>query len=879
MAYPHACSRCRHLPQTRFVIRAVLLLYTLAMVAVLSYLHFAFVGQPSELAALIARAASEAKQGGGFHILEVTMTEPSTGVAFELPNGTRAVWEAPDSAGAADGGPASWQQHHSAGVEWTLRAAQGLFGGPVWSLLSGQSLPGSQAVIRWPGGLLNDASTAQRTHTEARSPGREGETAPVTSAQASGASARAQAVQSPSAAAALDWGNAATTDAGPADTAAAGAGPKNSAGASPGQSASPAASQPGAAELTGRLLWAAVDHASPAAREVLRLVSGDWWWVAHGARAVVSSLQEREPRRALPASSLPGPTPGVQSQPLSFQIAHRRGVLYIADDNDVAATAARRGAACDAANASADGRCPDLPPHSRAGADWLRTARLLVPENFRALGSPAARTLLQLGGGQDVPFIVAAFDAFNGSGFVRAVRRRHVFALSKGHDVAVVRQSVASWMLFKFGTLCSALFVVSAATGLTSFVFNETQRRMVRFTLALGHAVQRRRPVLRLVIAHSVESLVFVPIMIGLLFFMFEFFGDKLLAFLVFMALWACEVFAVVACRTVQSVRVFPVTALLCLTWLMVYVLVFPFGLHHLALACVFSALTCSAYHQWTSFELPALEHGRLSEATPRETIVVSPAQGLTTDLIRNLQRGSAVLDAGLGIGGGRLPMQEVIAGMTVRQPPAVARQFPAARPLAPAGQHMQAEQEVVRQAGPVAVAAGSAAVADIGSHNTGVAAAPGSDIAQQLQQRPRRSSTAPPPASLRPQRPSAPRTHASSHAPAPQPAAAAAVATTAAPAAGTAGLQHSASSARMPGSQSPAPPGNPSALARAAAAAAVGAAPVRDVAAEAGIEDDGPPLRRRRPVRAVSEASASAAHASAVSALGSLLDTTTASS
>ena len=72
------------------------------MVAVLSYLHFAFVSEPSALAGLIARAASEAERGGGFHILEVTMTEASSGVAFELPNGTRTVWEAPDTAPAAD---------------------------------------------------------------------------------------------------------------------------------------------------------------------------------------------------------------------------------------------------------------------------------------------------------------------------------------------------------------------------------------------------------------------------------------------------------------------------------------------------------------------------------------------------------------------------------------------------------------------------------------------------------------------------------------------------------------------------------------------------------------------------------------------------------
>ncbi|KAA0175066.1 hypothetical protein FNF27_03364 [Cafeteria roenbergensis] len=711
-------------PSTRFVIRAALLLYTLAMVAVLSYLHFAFVSEPSALAGLIARAASEAERGGGFHILEVTMTEASSGVAFELPNGTRTVWEAPDTALAADSDPASWQQHHGAPVEWMLRAAQGLFGGP---------------------------------------------------------SAAPPADGDPPAAGARD----------------------------------PAAAQADAFELATRLLWAAVDQASPAAREVLRLLAGDWWWAARGAQAVASSLQGRAPARPWPVASAPEQAHAVQSQPLSFQIAHRRGVLYIADDNDVAAGLARRGG-CNGSSATGAGAprgaCPGQSPHARAGAEWLRTARLLVPENYRAFGSPAARTLLRLGGGQDVPFIVAAFDAFNGSGFVRAVRRRHVFALSKGHDVAVVRQSVSSWLLFKFGTLCSALFVVSAATGLTSFVFNETQRRMVRFTLALGHAVQRRRPVLRLVIAHSVESLVFVPIMIGLLFFMFEFFGDKLLAFLVFMALWACEVFAVVACRTVQSVRVFPVTALLCLTWLMVYVLVFPFGLHHLALACVFSALTCSAYHQWTSFELPALEHGRLSEATPRETIVVSPAQGLTADLIRNLQRGSAVLDAGLGIGGGRLPMQEVIAGMAVGQPAV----------------HL-------RQAQPDSVARGAAAAFE-------AVAAPAATPA------------------------------AATAAEAAAAAAAAAAAVRHGPS-GAGSLRSIAGSGRASGlsALSSAPP---SPLARGAAADRSGQPLVRDVAAETGIEDDDQPVRRRRPVRAASEASASAAHTSAISALGSLLDT-----
>lgn len=77
-----------------------------------------------------------------------------------------------------------------------------------------------------------------------------------------------------------------------------------------------------------------------------------------------------------------------------------------------------------------------------------------------------------------------------------------------------------------------------------------------------------------LVFTHVVESLVFVPIMVGakarelryslcaavthnnnitvtalqlgVLFFMFEFFGDQLLAFLTLIALWLCEVFSTI---------------------------------------------------------------------------------------------------------------------------------------------------------------------------------------------------------------------------------------------------------------------------------------------------------------------------------------------
>lgn len=296
----------------------------------------------------------------------------------------------------------------------------------------------------------------------------------------------------------------------------------------------------------------------------------------------------------------------------------------------------------------------------------LRRAHVVIAADHECLGPPHARWMLAMSLGSDVPIVRALHTAFEGRGYVRSLATGKIYTLSHGSDVANFRRDPASWLLFKFGTVCSALFLVLTATALTSFVLHETQRRVVRFTLALGSAVRSRRPVFRLVCAHSIESMVFVPIMIGVLFFLFEFFSDKLLAFLVFMAVWACEIYAVVACRTEQTIRVFPVVVLLTMTWLNVYHLSYPHGLHYLAIATVFAALQCSAFHQWTSFELPALHLGHLTEAFPRQILTISPAQGLTESAIQQIRRGSVGLAAGVGFGNGPLPVHATtLAAMT----------------------------------------------------------------------------------------------------------------------------------------------------------------------------------------------------------------------
>jgi hypothetical protein len=65
-------------------------------------------------------------------------------------------------------------------------------------------------------------------------------------------------------------------------------------------------------------------------------------------------------------------------------------------------------------------------------------------------------------------------------------------------------------------------------------------------------------PVGRLIILHLMESVGFVPVAVGVLFFLFEFLNDQLLASSVLLSAWVCEMYTVVSVRTRISMRFFP---------------------------------------------------------------------------------------------------------------------------------------------------------------------------------------------------------------------------------------------------------------------------------------------------------------------------------
>ena len=99
----------------------------------------------------------------------------------------------------------------------------------------------------------------------------------------------------------------------------------------------------------------------------------------------------------------------------------------------------------------------------------------------------------------------------------------------------------------KVNVLIKTTFAFFFSTTLISFTLRETQERMLEFTRELTRRVSIQLPLVDLVVFHLIHNVVFVPIMVGMLFFLIEFYsGDRMLAFLVMTIVWCVEVFSVI---------------------------------------------------------------------------------------------------------------------------------------------------------------------------------------------------------------------------------------------------------------------------------------------------------------------------------------------
>ena len=377
---------------------------------------------------------------------------------------------------------------------------------------------------------------------------------------------------------------------------------------------------------------------SAAANSTLPLVET---WVSLGAaESLLAGTTEREVSAIGRFLAAAGCTSKDRASSIAVEGVTNRGTYY-AGAADVVVPPLRRELLVPLAafSVAADRGVLLLSPASR---DDLTVHRVDVEVDADApgcLGGPVTRWMLRRVAGYDTVVMYGVLAARRhwlparhrgengGGGYVLVESRGDILPLSHATEVERFNGGAVPRALLKVGTLFGGVFLLFATSSLTAFILGQTQQRMLRFTTALHETVRGARPLLPLIAAHLLSSLVFVPIMLGVLFFLFEFFADQLLAFLVLLLVWAAELWAAVAMRTQESLRVFPRVFCLLLVWFHVYYLSYPFGYQYLGLEAVATALCATAFHLWSGKELPALLGGRLTAAAPREASVVAARQ------------------------------------------------------------------------------------------------------------------------------------------------------------------------------------------------------------------------------------------------------------
>ena len=180
------------------------------------------------------------------------------------------------------------------------------------------------------------------------------------------------------------------------------------------------------------------------------------------------------------------------------------------------------------------------------------------------------------------------------------------------------KQSIVGKISAKLGILGTTIFIFFTTSTLVSFTLRETQTRMLKFTHMLQDRFRRDEPYGRLIFTHVIESLVFVPIMMGMHFFLVAMFGDGVFAFAILSVVWLSETFSVICVRSRATVAYFPKYFFLYFLFFHLYYFSFPFGFSSMALLSTVLFIQHAMYVFWNQYELPALLHGEVTAMCPR---------------------------------------------------------------------------------------------------------------------------------------------------------------------------------------------------------------------------------------------------------------------
>ncbi|KAL4200853.1 hypothetical protein AMTRI_Chr02g255710 [Amborella trichopoda] len=246
-------------------------------------------------------------------------------------------------------------------------------------------------------------------------------------------------------------------------------------------------------------------------------------------------------------------------------------------------------------------------PEAAKSKHNVRTINVSISAQHPCFGNRWLRLLINSFVGYDTILMNSLLSA-PGQGYLYNFQTKEFYDLSFTHESAEVFPRFEDYLVAKCGVLIMSLFVFFTTTMSVSFTLRETQSRMLKFTVQLQHHARHRLPTFQLIFVHVIESLVFVPIMIGILFFLFEFYDDQLLAFMVLLLVWLCEVFTMISVRTPISMQYFPRFFLLYFLVFHIYFFSYAYGFSYLAFYTTAAFMQHLVLYFWIRFEVPALQ-------------------------------------------------------------------------------------------------------------------------------------------------------------------------------------------------------------------------------------------------------------------------------
>ncbi|CAN8074805.1 unnamed protein product [Agarophyton chilense] len=250
----------------------------------------------------------------------------------------------------------------------------------------------------------------------------------------------------------------------------------------------------------------------------------------------------------------------------------------------------------------------------------ISVRRITVSAHHECLGDPVLRFLL----GHLVGYETIAVNAFarmrrhthDANGYVLVAHNKRLFNLMHAdpivsiHDLPLLYRILVR-VVWKAGAIMTACFIMCTTAALVHFFLKEVQLRMINLTIDLQVVMRSQQSYGRVLVQYAVDALVFVPIIAGMLFFLFEFFDDQALAFSVLVIAWLCAFAASGSTRHWVS-RVYLPRLFFCYFGAFhVYFFSFPLGFSWLAFATSIAFMVHAALTVWNHCELPVLRRQR----------------------------------------------------------------------------------------------------------------------------------------------------------------------------------------------------------------------------------------------------------------------------